>query len=144
MERGRCVRARHRPWHRLTVSFDVFFQGFRAGDPQHGGGERMRRVLDPFVLREEPERSFLLVEYGDGSADVYLDGDGMMVNHITGQKPWELLVEGARAAEWVVMPAGCPTCLTDEAQRIHLPEGLNDDVALVATGGDLLRVIRAC
>ena len=104
----------------------------------------MRQVLDPFVVREEPEHSFLLVEYGDGSAVVYLDGDGMMANHITGQKPWELLVEGARMARWVIMPVGCPTCLTDEAQRIHLPEGLNEAVALVATGDELLRVIRSC
>jgi hypothetical protein len=126
------------------VSFDVYFQRFRDGDAEPGGGERMRQVLGPFIARKEPEHSFLLVEYGDGSADVYLDADGMMANHITGQKPWELLVEGARAAEWVIMPVGCPTCLTDEAQRAHLPEGLNDDVALVATGEELLQVIRSC
>jgi hypothetical protein len=93
----------------------------------------MRQVLDRFIAREEPEHSFLLVEYGDGSADIYLDGENMMANHITGEKPWELL-----------MPAGCTTCLTDEAQRIHLPDGLNEDVALVATGEDLLGVIRSC
>ena len=138
------MRSRHPPWHCLPVSFDVFFQRFAHGDAEPGGGERMRQVLDPFVVREEHERSFLLVEYGDGSADVYLDGDGMMANHITGQKPWELLVEGARAARWVIAPVGCPTCITDEAQRIHLPEGLNEAVALVATGEELLRVIRWC
>ncbi|GAB2679946.1 hypothetical protein GCM10009743_65280 [Kribbella swartbergensis] len=103
----------------------------------------MRQMLDPFIVREEPGHSFLLVEYGDGSADVYLDGTHMMANHMTGQQPWELLVEGARAAGWVIMPVYCPTCLTDEAQRIHLPEGLNEDVELVATGEELLRVIRS-
>jgi hypothetical protein len=126
------------------VSFDVYFQRFRDGDAEPGGGEPMRQVLDPFIVREEPEHSFLLVEYGDGSADLYLDGDHMMANHITGKKPWELLVEGAQAAGWVIMPVGCPTCLTDESQRIHLPEGLNKDVALVATGEELLQVIRSC
>jgi hypothetical protein len=30
----------------------------------------MRRVLDPFVVREEREHAFLLVECGDGSAEV--------------------------------------------------------------------------
>jgi hypothetical protein len=68
----------------------------------------------------------------------------MMANHFTGQKPWDLLVEGARSAEWAIMPVGCPTCLTDQAQRIHLPEGLKEDVALVATGEELVRVIRSC
>ncbi|MGW5190742.1 hypothetical protein ACWEOO_15940 [Kribbella sp. NPDC004138] len=126
------------------MSFDVYFQRFRDGDAEPGGGERMREVLDRFIGREEPEHSFLLVDYHDGSADVYLDGDSMMANHITGQKPWELLVEGARAAEWVIMPVGCPTCLTDEAQHIHLPESLNKDVALVRTGEELLHVIRSC
>lgn len=67
------------------MSFDVFFQRFAHGDAEPGGGELMREVLDPFVVREEPEHSFLLLEYGDGSALVYLDGDGMMANHITGQ-----------------------------------------------------------
>jgi hypothetical protein len=134
---------RHPPWNSLPVSFDVYFQRFRDGDAAPGGGIRMRQVLDRFIVREEPEHSFLLVEYGDGSADIYLDGDNMMANHITGET-WELLVEGARAAGWVIMPVGCTTCLTDEAQRIHLPDGLNEDVELVATGEDLLRVIRSC
>jgi hypothetical protein len=94
-------------------------------------------------VREEPEHHFALVEYGDGSADVYLDGDSMMANRISGEQPWELLVEGARAADWVILPVGCPTCITDEAQRVHLPKGLDEDVVLVSTGDELLQVIRS-
>lgn len=103
----------------------------------------MRQVLQPFIVREEPEDHFALVEYGDGSAHVYLDGDGMMANHIAGERPWELLVEGARTAGWVILPVGCPVCITDNAQRRHLPEGLGEDARFVATGEDLLRVIRS-
>jgi hypothetical protein len=36
-----------------------------------------------------------------------------------------------------------PTCITDEAQRAHLPDGLDEDVALVKTGEDLLQVVRS-
>lgn len=103
----------------------------------------MRQVLEPYVVREEPERHFAYVEYDDGSADIYLDGDHMMANHIAGDRPWDLLVEGARAADWVIMPVGCPTCITYEEQRAHLPVGLDADVVLVSSGADLLRSIRS-
>jgi hypothetical protein len=83
------------------------------------------------------------VEYGDGSADVYLGTDDMMVNHVVGEQPWELLVDGARTAEWVIMPADGPTCLTAETQRPHLPDDVAGEVVVVATGADLLRIIRS-
>jgi hypothetical protein len=86
------------------------------------------------AFHEEPAHHFVLVECGDGSADVYLERDNMMANHITGEDPWELLVKGGRAAGRVILPVGCPTCVA-EAQRNHLPAGLDDDVALLATGG---------
>jgi len=102
----------------------------------------MRQVLEPFIVRHEPEHHFALVEYGDGSADVYLDRGGMMANHVSGERPWDLLVQGAQAAGWVIMPVGCTTCITDERQRAHVPDGLDDDVTLVDSGEALLRVIR--
>ncbi|MEI8408834.1 MULTISPECIES: hypothetical protein [unclassified Kribbella] len=125
------------------MSFDVFFQRFLDGEAQPGGGELMRAVLAPFIVREEPQRRFTLVEYGDGSANVYLDGDSMMANCVSGTDPWHLLVQGALESGWVIMPVGCPTCITDEGQRLHLPEELRDDVAVVTSGADLLAVITA-
>ena len=125
----------------MPVSFDVYFQRFIHGDAAPGGGERMRQILEPFIVRQEPEHHFALVKFGDGTADVYLDDDDMMANRVSGEQPWDLLVEGAQAADWVIMPVGCATCITAEAQRSHLPPGLDEDVALVATGKDLLRVV---
>lgn len=103
----------------------------------------MRAALQPFVVREEPEHDYLLIEYKDGTADVYLGADGMMANHISGRELWDLLVSGARAAEWVILPVGCATCITSESQPTHLPAGLDGDVVLVETGADLLRVIES-
>lgn len=103
----------------------------------------MRQSLQPFIVRENPEQNFARVEYGDGSADVYLDEDGMLANHIAGEKPWQLLYAGARAAGWVILPTGRPTCITDEAQRRHLPDGLDAEVAFVSSGEELLEVIRS-
>jgi hypothetical protein len=127
----------------VPVSFDLYFQRFRDGSAVAGGGDAMRLRLAPYVVREDPARSYALVEYGDGSADVYLDDDSMMVNHVVGEQPWELLVDGAREAEWVIMPADGPTCILDEAQRAHLPDDVAGEVVLVGCGLDLLRVLRA-
>lgn len=98
---------------------------------------RFAAVLQPFVSSTQADHH-LLISYGDGTADIYLSDDGMMANHIAGHDPWDLLVEAARAAGWVILPSGCPTCLTDPGQRTHLPEGLDADVVLVLTGTDLL------
>jgi hypothetical protein len=48
------------------VSFDVFFQGFLAGEPSERGGAQMREVLAPHVSEED--RTFLRVRVGDGEA----------------------------------------------------------------------------
>ena len=87
------------------------------------------------------EEWFVEVRIGDGTADIYLDDDGMMANHISGVDPWDLLLVGAREADWVILPVGCPTCVTRPAQEAELPVELRDDVRLVHTGGDLLAII---
>lgn len=135
--------SRYRAWDRLGVSFDVFFQRFLHGEVLSGGGELMRQVLQSFITSEQPEHHFLLLECADGTADVYLHGDDMMANQVSGEEAWDLLVRGAREAGWVILPIGCATCITDEAQHEHLPEGLDEGAVLVATGNELLSVIEA-
>lgn len=101
----------------------------------------MRSVLAAHIAREEPENSFAQVVFGDGSADFYLSDDGMLANHIAGELLWDLLVEGAKAAGWVIMPVGCPVLITDESERTHVPGGLGKDAVGVLDGRDILRVI---
>ncbi|MET4622977.1 hypothetical protein ABIE18_004457 [Arthrobacter sp. 2762] len=125
------------------MSFDVYFQGFRDGGNTSGGGEIVRLKLEPYIVREDPAQNFAYVEYGDGSIDVYLNEDSMVANHVVGEEPWKLLFDAAQAADWVILPVGCPTCITDEAQRRHLPEELDAEVAVVSSGEDLLRIIRS-
>jgi hypothetical protein len=129
-------------WHAGRVSFDVFFQGFLAGESSERGGVQMREALAPYI--GEKDGTFLRVRVGDGEADVYLHDGGMMANHISGRDPWDLLVQGAQAANWVIIPVGCPTCLTQPGQMEELPEGLDDDVVVVETGADLRAVIESC
>jgi hypothetical protein len=78
------------------MSFDLCFQWFLNGEADPGGGERVRRVLEPLIVREEPERRFALVEYGDGSADVYLDGASMLANHVSANGRGTYLFKGHR------------------------------------------------
>ncbi|MEJ1113207.1 hypothetical protein WBN73_02795 [Paenarthrobacter sp. CCNWLY172] len=125
------------------MSFDVYFQRFKDGDAAPGGGAKMYQSLQPFIVRENPERNFALVEYGAGSIDTYLDDDSMLANHIVGDRPWDLLVEGARAAGWVILPPGCPPCITNESQRGHLPKGLDQGAVMVSSGKVLLQVMRS-
>jgi hypothetical protein len=101
----------------------------------------MREVLAPHIS-EEYEHSFR-VRVGDGKTDIYLHDGGMMANHIDGRDPWDLLVHGAKAANWVIIPVGCPTCLTQPGQMEELPQGLDDDVVVVETGADLLAAIES-
>lgn len=122
------------------MSFDVFFQGF-AGDSSERGGVEMREVLAPYIV--ESSEDFFRVRAGDGEADIYLRDDGMMANHISGRDPWDLLLKGAQAADWVIMPIDCPTCLTRAGQREELPAELRHDVVVVDTASDLRAVIQA-
>lgn len=126
-------------WQAGVVSYDVFFQGFAGGEIVDGGSVEMLRVLAPHTTNRSG--TFIHIQVGDGEADLYLDSDGMMANHVTGTDPWELLVRGAEAANWVILPIDGPTCLTGPGQREELPEGLDDHVIFVETGADLLSAI---
>jgi hypothetical protein len=125
------------------VSFDVFFQGFLAGQASERGTAQMREVLAPHISEEDERFHLLRVRVGDGEADVYLHDGGMMANHIEGRDPRDLLVQGAQAANWVIIPVGCPTCLTQPGQMEEPPEGLDEDVVIIESGADLLTVIES-
>lgn len=101
----------------------------------------MRQVFAPHVV--EQSGSFFRLRIGDGEADVSLSDDGMMANHISGRDPWRVLLSGAQAANWVIMPMDRPTCLTQPGQRDELPEELQDDVVFVETAEELLAVIES-
>jgi len=124
------------------VSIDVFFQGFIAGGSSERGGQQMRDVLAPHATSRNG--SAWRIRFGDGEADIYLSDDGMLANHISGQDPWDLLVQGAQAANWVILPLDCPVCLTQPGQREELPDELGaETVVVVESGADLRAVIES-
>jgi hypothetical protein len=62
---------------------------------------------------------------------------------LTSQDVWDLLVRGAQAANWVILPMDCPTCLTAPGQLEQLPEGLDENTIAVTSGVELKAVIDA-
>ena len=123
------------------MSFDVFFQEFRDGDVTGDGEEAMRTVLRPYVVSEDPTTEFMELRWESETADVYFDEGSMMATRVAGMKLWDVLVQGAEAANWTVIPVGCAPCLTREGQREHLPEDLAEEAVLVTSGPELLHVI---
>jgi hypothetical protein len=83
----------------------------------------------------------------DGAMDVYgLDraGAGFMINHASGETVWDAIVAVAMAADFVIMPVGCPVCVTRAELIDHLPIELRDPPAgIVTSGAELRDVIRA-
>ncbi|GAB3487269.1 hypothetical protein [Flexivirga lutea] len=124
------------------MSFAIYFQGFAGGDASEGGEAEMRAVLRPHVASDEG--GLLRVKTADGEADISLDDSCMMATHVSGDDTWDLLVRGAAAANWVILPTGCSICLTDAQQALDLPADLAaEETVVVNSGADLLTVIRS-
>jgi hypothetical protein len=124
------------------VSFDVFFQPFAAGDAGEGGRKEVLGVLGPYLLPSAAAPRELA--YLGGTAEVYgLDDDSMMINHIAGDRIWDLLLEAARAGRWAIMPVGCPVFVFDEEMMNDLPEVLRPSAQVVHSGAEMLAAIRS-
>jgi hypothetical protein len=120
------------------VSFDVFLQSFS----QEGGGTAALSILEPFMAAP-PDNGHAQLVLANDTADVYgLGSEGLMFNHI-GDFAWDLIVQVARAERWVIMPAGCPTCVLDQSVIAELPEELRPNAAVIGNAADLHRVIAA-
>jgi hypothetical protein len=125
------------------VSFDIYFQAFAHGEAVDADVPAVSAVLSPWVAEAEQPFDFVRIALPDGGADVYGYGtaDGLMVNHAAGRAVWDVMFDVAVAGGYAVLPIGCPTCVTEPAQREHLPDELRADSVVVASGADLLRVI---
>lgn len=126
------------------MSFDVFLQSFRGGEAAEAPADVVRGLIDPFVVKADA--SFVRIQTSDGEADVHGYDDpstGLMVNHASGNKVWDLLADLAHSAGLVVMPVGASVCVASEAMVDELPDELRHDVVVVQSGADLLAVITA-
>jgi hypothetical protein len=133
-----------------AVSYEMFVERFRFGEAVAMPAGAFESVFRPYIDGTEPAFDFWHVRVPDGGeADLYarLDEqslDGLMISRFSTGTVLELLVEFVRRADAVIVPPGCPTLLTDEDQRRHLPDGLRDDAVLVLAGSDVEAVLRSC
>ena len=126
------------------MSFDVFAQGFSGGAAAESGGDEAAAVLAPHIADRRDGWARLARPYG--SMEVHGLGTGrhsLMFNHVDGGGAWDLIVDAARAANWVLMPIGCGTFVTDRRQRDHLPDGVPRPVVEVRSGTELIAGIRS-
>ncbi len=121
------------------MSFDVFLQRFRPGDPD---SEVLVDLVRPDLVASK--EGFFDLHFDDGSVAIFgLDhpGRGVMVNHVSGRQSWGVLIEVARQGEMAVLLLGCPAVVTSEDLIPDLPEDLRDDAQVIRTSEDLMRLI---
>jgi hypothetical protein len=126
------------------MSFDVFLQSpiSSSSDEERAlAAEGVAAVLRPFL-----DAAGGTITTADGSAAIFSSDDlgaGFMVNHLSGEAIWDLLVEVARAAEFAILPVRCGTCIPYEGMRSSVPADFPQPVVVVSNGSELLNVIRS-
>jgi len=125
------------------VSFMIVAGGLYDGKVRGDGKAEAYEVLRPYIVTEEQvkaPKSFLHLHLQgpEIKADIGLFEEAMTAERFGGDRVCDLLVEAARAADWVILPPGSPTCITRESQREHLPPELAEHVVFVKSGQDLI------
>lgn len=129
------------------MSFDIFLQGFHAGNAASADETATRAVLavlDPLVIHRAGHSARIATS--DGEADVYGIDDpssGLMFSHASGRQVWGVIFDVARAAGFVVLLGGCGTGLIDEATIAELPDGLPEPIVVIRSGADLLDLVES-
>jgi hypothetical protein len=119
------------------MSFDIFLESFKDGEAGLGNPDAARQALEPY-LAGAPDEGYALVRTADGEADVYGAGsDHLMFNHAGGDVVWPVMVDVAKAADWVIMPVGCPVCVMRADMISELPVELRDNAVVINSGADL-------
>ena len=134
----------HQNCHDGRMSYDVFLQNFENGQSSTADHDAVYRLLEP-NLRDR-DGSFALLATPDGEADLYGIDDlrsGFMANHISGTAVWDTLYGAATLGPYVIMPVGCPVCLTTEEARRHLPEAFASTAVVISSGAELWEVVSA-
>ncbi len=125
-----------------TMSFDIFFQRFAAGEHAAADAQAVASFLAPFIDRRDPHGATLRTN--DGDAELYgLDdiGEGCMITHASGRAIWDVMYELARVGRFVVIPVGCGTCIPPTVDRSDLVVELPEPITVVGSGRELLAVV---
>ncbi|MFF1306446.1 CbrC family protein [Streptomyces sp. NPDC058307] len=131
------------------MSYSLYLCRFTDGQPAPMDETAIRAVLGPVTVGGMPPTGLpdswdLQAEDGGGS-EVYGDALGLTFNRFSPGQILDRVAELARRTGAAVLPLGCPTILTSEADRRHLPESLRAEVIVLAptalTGGAIQLLI---
>lgn len=128
------------------MSYDLFVQGFDAGDAAPMPSSAFD-VFRAHVDRADSEQHFWHVRAPDGGeADIYADVTqetchSLMISRFSTGRPLDLLAGFAVRAGAVILTPDGPAMLTAEAQRRHLPDGFQRDALVVCDGDDVRQVL---
>lgn len=125
------------------MSFDIFVQRFVDGDAGQVDVGALAALIEPLVSRQELEAGYVELSFPDGRADLYGVRDlsrGFMVNHVGGRAAWDFLVAAASTCGLTIMLGGL-VVVADPSLLDDLPEGLADEVRVVASGAELVGLL---
>ena len=121
----------------------MFLQKFERGKGGLADAELLAQLLTPHLVETGHDSR---LRFADGDAAIYgLEnlGSGFMVSHVSGEQAWDFLADVARQAGLAIMPVGCPVAVIGECLLDDLPDELRDDELVVASGAQLLDLIRS-
>ena len=138
------------------MSFDIFLQCFRKGEPEPISLELFESIFLPHATHPKAYKDdpgYLTLEYPDGSGGVLYCGgiatDGhMMFNHCGGESFWADIYQLAeRTGSVIFWPSAKPpsAVVTNEAILKELPPGSFNPahIRLIHNGSDIVKVIEA-
>jgi hypothetical protein len=66
-----------------------------------------------------------------------------MVNYVSREQAWDFLADIACQPALAMMPVGCPVVVADRHLLDELPDNLRDDAVVIASGSELLGLVRS-
>ncbi|MFG2464139.1 CbrC family protein [Streptomyces canus] len=118
------------------MSYSLYVCRFVDGQPAPMDETAIREVLGPVTVGGMPAaglpESWDLEAEDGGGSEVYGDALGLTFNRFSPGRILDRVAELARRTGAAVLPLGCPTLVTDEADRGQLPESLRAEVVVMA------------
>ncbi|MEU0025115.1 CbrC family protein [Streptomyces sp. NPDC006335] len=118
------------------MSHSMYVCRFAGGHPAPMDVSAIRDVLGPVTVGGLPPTGLPEswdLEAGDGGgSEVYGDALGLTFNRFSPGQIMDRVADLARRTGAAVLPLECPTVLTNEADRRHLPESLRAEAVVVA------------
>ncbi|WP_405779166.1 hypothetical protein [Streptomyces sp. NBC_00859] len=128
------------------MSYSIFMLRFVDGETVALDAERLRQVIEPYVVAGGPEEAFSQLRAADGGeADLYHESsreNGMpcvTATHFARGTMYGVLARLAAALGASVLPQGGGALIFHENDRRHLPAGLQGEALVVAPTAEALR-----